>query len=60
MMGMARTIPGPASGLVWPAGVAINPLTHEVFTIDSVTNALFTFSMPEFFFKAPASRAVGR
>jgi len=53
-------IKGPASGLVWPAGVAINPLTHEVFTIDSVTNALFTFSMPEFFFKAPASRSVGR
>jgi hypothetical protein len=49
-------IKGPATGLVWPAGVAINPVSHEVFTIDSVSNALFTFSMPEFFFKAPASR----
>jgi DNA-binding beta-propeller fold protein YncE len=53
-------IKGPASGLVWPAGVAINPVTREVYTIDSVTNALFTFSMPEFFFKAPASPSVGR
>jgi hypothetical protein len=49
-------IKGPATGLVWPAGVAINPVSHEVFTIDSVSNALFTFSMPEFFVKAPASR----
>src|SRR5262245_28315161 len=47
-------IKGPASGLVWPAGVAINPATHEVFTIDSVSNALFTFSMPEFFKSAAA------
>ena len=48
-------IKGPASGLVWPAGVAINPMTHEVYTIDSVSNALFTFSMSEFFLKAPAA-----
>jgi DNA-binding beta-propeller fold protein YncE len=52
-------IKGPASGLVWPAGVAINPMTHEVYTIDSVTNALVTFSMPEFF-KTPASLSAGR
>ena len=48
-------IKGPASGLVWPAGVAIDPASHEVFTIDSVSNALFTFTMPEFFFKPPSA-----
>lgn len=42
-------IKGPATGLVWPAGVAINPRDHEVYAIDSVSNALFVFSMPEFF-----------
>ncbi|MEO6213691.1 MAG: hypothetical protein ABIP65_08705 [Vicinamibacterales bacterium] len=42
-------IKGPATGLVWPAGVAINPATAEVFTIDSVSNSLFTFSLPELF-----------
>jgi DNA-binding beta-propeller fold protein YncE len=42
-------IKGPATGLIWPAGVAINPETAEVFAIDSVSNALFTFSMPELF-----------
>lgn len=47
-------IKGPASGLVWPAGVAINPANLEVYSIDSVSNALFTFRMPEFFFKQPA------
>jgi DNA-binding beta-propeller fold protein YncE len=45
-------IKGPASGLVWPAGVAINPANHEVYAIDSVSNALFMFHMPELF-KAP-------
>jgi hypothetical protein len=53
-------IKGPASGLIWPAGVAINPRTHEVYTIDSVGNALFTFEMPEFFFKPPTSASAGR
>lgn len=50
-------IKGPASGLVWPAGVAINAAGHEVFAIDSVNNALSMFTMPEFFFKPPASTA---
>jgi DNA-binding beta-propeller fold protein YncE len=50
-------IKGPASGLVWPAGVAINPANHEVYAIDSVSNALFMFNTPEFFFKAPPSTA---
>ena len=44
-------IKGPASGLVWPAGVAINPKNHEVYTIDSVSNALFMFRVPELFRK---------
>ena len=42
-------IKGPASGLVWPAGVALNFNDHEVYTIDSVRNGMVTFSMPEFF-----------
>jgi len=44
-------IKGPASGLIWPAGVAINPKHHEVYTIDSVNNALYMFHMPELFTK---------
>lgn len=42
-------IKGPASGLVWPAGVAFNPKDRELYTIDSVRNGMFTFFMPEFF-----------
>jgi hypothetical protein len=52
-------IKGPASGLVWPAGVAINPAHHEVYAIDSVSNALFMFKMPEFFVKGPMPSAAG-
>jgi len=51
-------IKGPASGLVWPAGVAINPANHEVYAIDSVSNALFMFTMPELF-KKPATVSGG-
>jgi len=50
-------IKGPATGLVWPAGVAINPKNHEVYAIDSVSNALFMFKTPEFFVKGPGSLA---
>ena len=53
-------IKGPATGLVWPAGVAINPKHQEVYAIDSVSNALFTFSMPEFFFRPPSSSPSAR
>jgi len=42
-------IKGPASGLIWPAGVALNPRDHELYAIDSVRNGLSTFLMPEFF-----------
>ena len=52
-------IKGPASGLVWPAGVAINPANHEVYAIDSVSNALFMFKTPEFFLKPPVPSAGG-
>jgi hypothetical protein len=45
---------------VWPAGVAINPKHQEVYAIDSVSNALFMFKMPEFFVKRPAATAGGR
>jgi hypothetical protein len=51
-------IKGPASGLIWPAGVAINPKHHEVYTIDSVNNALYMFHMPELF-KRPSSQNEG-
>lgn len=53
-------IKGPASGLVWPAGVAINPGNKEVYAIDSVSNSLFTFSMPEFFKRPATATAAGR
>ena len=52
-------IKGPASGLIWPAGVAINARHHEVYSIDSVSNALFMFHMPELF-KGPAPGGPGR
>jgi hypothetical protein len=53
-------IKGPATGLIWPAGVAINPKNNEVYTIDSVSNALFMFHMPELFRKPGASQGVQR
>lgn len=46
-------IKGPATGLVWPAGVAINPADREIYTIDSVRNGMSTFFMPELFGKKP-------
>jgi DNA-binding beta-propeller fold protein YncE len=46
-----RIIKGPATGLMWPAGVALNPKDREVFVVDSVSNGLSTFSVPEFFEK---------
>jgi len=44
-------IKGLASGLVWPAGVALNSEDREIYTIDSVRNGMFTFHTPEFFRK---------
>jgi hypothetical protein len=49
-------IKGPATGLVWPAGVAINRRDREVYAIDSVSNGLFAFKMPEFFAPVPGTR----
>jgi DNA-binding beta-propeller fold protein YncE len=40
---------GPASGMVWPAGVAFNARNHEIYTIDSVRNGMLAYSVPEFF-----------
>ena len=51
LMGVTPHGTRPASGLIWPAGVAINPRNHEVYAIDSVSNALFTFRVPELFRK---------
>lgn len=42
-------IKGPASGLIWPAGVALNSKGREIYTIDSVRNGMFSFFMPELF-----------
>ena len=53
-------IKGPATGLVWPAGVAINAKHQEIYAIDSVANALFMFKMPEFFVKLPTTGSGGR
>jgi DNA-binding beta-propeller fold protein YncE len=47
-------IKGPASGLVWPAGVAINARNREIYTIDSIRNGMFTYSVPEFFRGKPS------
>jgi hypothetical protein len=47
----ARVYQRPASGLVWPAGVALNFKDREVYTIDSVRNGMFAYFMPEFFAK---------
>jgi len=41
-------IKGPASGVVWPAGVALNPKDRELYTIDSVRNGMFTFPFGNF------------
>jgi hypothetical protein len=40
---------GVATGLVWPAGIALNYQDREVYVIDSVRNGMFAFFMPEFF-----------
>jgi hypothetical protein len=42
-------IKGPASGITWPAGVAFSSKDREVYTIDSVTNGMYSYYMPEFF-----------
>jgi hypothetical protein len=40
---------GPATGMVWPAGVAFNARNREIYTIDSVRNGMLAYSVPEFF-----------
>lgn len=42
-------ITGPASGLIRPRGVAINPQHKEIFVADMARNALLTFYMPQIF-----------
>jgi len=42
-------IKGPASQVIWPAGVALNPGDREVYTIDSVSNGMYSYHTPEFF-----------
>ena len=50
-------IKGPASEMVWPAGVALNARDREVYTIDSVSNGMYSYYMPEFFrAKKPATK----
>jgi len=40
---------GPATGMVWPAGLAFNARNREIYTIDSVRNGMLAYSVPEFF-----------
>ncbi len=42
-------IKGPASGLIHPAGMALNIKNSEIFVTDSVRNATLVFSVPELF-----------
>jgi len=42
-------IKGPASGLIRPRGVAIDPQHKEIFVADMARNALLTFYMPQIF-----------
>jgi hypothetical protein len=42
-------IGGPNTGLIWPAGLALDPANGDVFVIDSVSNGLTTYHVPEFY-----------
>jgi hypothetical protein len=52
-----RMIKGPVSGLVHPAGVALNLLNNEIIVTDSVRNGALVFSGPEFFAGLEKERA---
>lgn len=45
----ASIIKGPASGLIHPAGMALNIKNSELFVTDSVRNGTLVFSVPELF-----------
>ncbi len=42
-------IQGPASRLIAPGGVVINPKRNEVYAIDGGSSAFYTYLVPEFF-----------
>lgn len=42
-------IRGPFSGLLHPAGLALNPRDGEIYVSDSVRNGILTFLVPDFF-----------
>ena len=46
---------GVGGKVMGPAGIAINPTSLEVYAIDSVSNALSTFTLPELFVKPPSA-----
>lgn len=50
-------IKGPASGVIHPAGIALDVRDAEVFAPDSVRNSLSSFFMPELFRGSGAHRA---
>jgi len=52
-------IKGPATGLIWPAGLALNSADREIYAIDSVRNGMLTFFMPEVFGSRGNEPAVG-
>ncbi|MEO5895534.1 MAG: hypothetical protein ABIS06_07525 [Vicinamibacterales bacterium] len=51
---------GRSTGIVHPAGVAINAADGEVIGLDSVWNGAFTFLRPELFKRAADARSIGR
>lgn len=45
----SAVIRGPFSGLLHPAGLALNPKDGEIYASDSVRNGILTFLVPDFF-----------
>jgi sugar lactone lactonase YvrE len=42
-------IRGPATGMMRPRGVALNPRDREIYVVDMARNTLFMFAWPEVF-----------
>ena len=49
-------IRGPVSGLVHPAGLAVNKEDMEIIVTDSVRNGVYVYSVPDFFDETSADR----
>ncbi len=44
---------GPRTGIIQPAGVAVDPKHNSVFIVDSPTNSILSFLLPELFASEP-------